>query len=535
MARKEENGVGIRAGKMLYPIFMGQVIGFILTAVTFIVVARMLGPSDYGVYTFATSFYTLLNAFLAFGVGGYLTYALPKFLFKKNYEGMLRAITSSYVIAFAVSGTLTIIGLALSGYVSGTFTGVGASPTLLMVSASIVIVWIISAVPTNILIGLSRSWLSSLIGVFMLAAQLVLSVVLILHFSVMGSILAIFLAYALSIVPGAYFIYKAISKYCKPRIVLPSMGEIRRTFNFVWPMGITNFLNYGVPSFALIFLGLFVTPTVLGNYGSASKALSLLAMIYGTFGLGLLPIFEAVKELKPKREINRIYHKIMNLELIIILPMMVFACVMAVPILHLFIGGNYTTAPLYFVLIVIGSAIWLFGGYVNYLLITENHTIGIIKVNAISAVVQFGLVFILVPYATVLGMIAAIFFIGNILEAFLFAREARSKFGMRFNLRRILMLYTGAILLGLVLALAYLGMNYFLLIQPLDLKYLLELAVGVALSLLLYPAILIAIGAVSREELNDMRTSTRKLGKVSRIFGGFFDYTEYIHDLLIIE
>jgi len=527
MSKAAEDGVGIRAGKMLYPIFIGQMSGVILTALTFIVVARILGPSDYGVYTFAISFYALLNSFLAFGLGGYLGYAIPKKLYSKDHDGMLRAISSGYIISAGISGTFTLVGIALSGYVSGAFSHIGVTPDMLMIASATVVVYIISSMPSNILIGLSRSGLASTLGVTIQVMQLILSIFLTIHYGAIGAVAAIFIGCVIGLVPGVYLVYISISRYCKPRILLPSVKEIVETLRFAWPMGIANFMNNGMNNFAVIFLGLFVTPFVLGNYGAASKMFSLLALIYGTFGISLLPIFQAVKELKPKREVNGTYHKIMNFELIAMLPLMIFAGVLAVPFIYLFVGGGYTIAPLYFVLIAVGATIGLFGNYVNYLLISEEHTLSIAKVNFISLIVQLALVIVLVPYTKAIGMIVIIFFIGNVLEAILFAKETRNLFRLTFSKRKILLLYASSLVFGLVIGALYLVTDHFL-GGPMVFRYMAEIALCLCASLAVYPVILIALRAVTESDLKDMRLATSKLGMISKIFSGFFDYSDWV-------
>ncbi len=545
MARAVEDGVGVRAGKMLYPIFLGQVSSGILTAVTFIIIARILGPSQYGIYTFAIGFYALLNSFQAFGVGGYMAYKLPELLRKKDHEGILRAVSSSYIIALAVCGAFTILGIAISPYVSAAFPNINASTELLMVAASTVVVYIISTMPVNLLLGLSRSGFYASLQVFFQAAQLVLAIGLTLAFGVMGAVSAMLFAYLLGLIPGTVFMYKAISRHIKPRIVLPSLKELKSTIRFVWPMGVTNFLNNGSVYFATVFLGLFVTSSALGNYGSAQKALSLLAMIYGTFGLGLLPIFEAVREFKARLEVNKTYLKIMNFELIAVLPVLAAAAALSVPVLHLLIGGSYQMAPLYFTLIVIGMSTYIFRTYLHYLIISGNHTISIVKVNGISTVIVFVLLFVFVPYLSfagygssvppILGVIVILYVLSNIIEAYLYMREVRFVFRIKFDMRKVALIYASAAVLGLVIALVYLAMNAYLALHPASLKYAAELAVGSAVAMLLYPMILIAMKGVTRQELQEMRSATRKLGKASRVFDGFFDYTKYIYGIQIFE
>ncbi len=518
---------------MLYPIFLGQLLRVVLTASSFIVVARLLEPASYGVYTFAMSFYMLLNGFLAFGVGAYVGYAIPELMRKKDKEGVLRAISGSYIIAIAVSGAFTLLGLCLSGYLSGTFSNIAVSPTVLMIASVTVVAYIASSMPVNVLIGFSKGGLSAALVVFIQVMQLLFSVVLTLWFGVAGAVAATLLACLVGLIPGAYLVYATVSEYCRPRILLPSWGELREILRFAWPVGVTNFLNNGMLYFSVIYIGLFVMTVTLGNYGAASTAYSLLALfLSGALGVSLLPVLSAVRELKPKGEVNTTYGRMLNIQLVLMLPLMAFTGVMAVPLLYLLVGASYLTAPLYFVLIVSGSSIFLFTNYVNSLLISEKHTFSIIKVNLVSAVLQLALILALIQYTKVIGMIVIIFFIGNIAETFLFAREARRHLSMRFDTRKILLLYSGALAFGLVLAGVYLATSHYLAAAPTLLNDAVELAVAIVVSVLIYPVIQIALGAVTKDDLDSMRLATSRLGRASQLFNSLFCYSGRICELL---
>ncbi len=533
MAGAEEDGVGVRAAKIMYPLFVGQAFGVVFTALTFIVVARLLGPSSYGIYTLAFGFSALINGFLAFGVGAYFSTVLARLAYKKDGEKILGALTSGYIIAGTVGILLTLFGVGISGYVAGLYGNTGIDPMILMVAAGTIVFSVFNTLGVSALIGFSRTGLSSIVNVLVDIIQLALSVVLTLQFGVVGAVAAMLIGFLIGAIVGACLVYKVVSESFGFRFYVPSMAEIREVFSVVWPLAATNFLNTGMQNFSILFLGLYVSTAALGNYGAASKGLALLAMIYSAFGSGLLPIFTTATAMEIGEGINSIYNKIIHFALIPMLPIMVYVGMMATPGIYLLVGGGYGTAPLFLTLIAIGSMIGLFGTYINQLLVSGGHTTSVMRVNFISAFFQLIFMLILVPSFQVVGAIFTIFFLGNVIEAVFFARDAHMVFGIRLEFRKLLKLYLTNLVLGIVLYLVYTTSGNLISLYLLSEKYALELAIGLVLTILVYPALLILFRAMNDKDISSMRRATNKLGKVSVIFENFFNYSDYLYRVLM--
>ena len=58
----DDFGVGNSAVRMLYSLLVGKFLYVVLTALSLILLARLLNPSGYGIYTIAVGFSALLGA-----------------------------------------------------------------------------------------------------------------------------------------------------------------------------------------------------------------------------------------------------------------------------------------------------------------------------------------------------------------------------------------------------------------------------------------------------------------------------------------
>lgn len=523
-----------KAAHILYPIFVGQFFGIILTALTFIVVARLLDPVGYGLYVFAFGFSALVNGFSGFGVGSYLSSTIAKFVYNREGENVLRAVWTGYIIAGIIGLILTFIGISLSPWVAAKFPAVNIDPQLLMLTSATIVFFLINTVSVSALIGFSRTGLGAITNVLVDLVQLSLSFFLTIDFGVKGAIVAMLVGYMFGAVLGTFFVYMATSKHVRFRIAIPSRAHIWSIFLYVTPVAWTNFLNSGMQNFSILLLGLFVTNiAVIGNYGAAMKGLALLTMIYTALGSGLFPIFTTAKAINTGGNVNTVYNKIIKFAIMLMLPIIIFVAVMAGPGMGLLVGPAFYNASYYLTLIAIGTCVALFGGYVNNLVISEGYTAVTFKVNLVSAILQFILLVILVPRYQVVGAILAVFFFGDIIEAYLFTIYAKKLFGIKFEYGKLVLLYASGIALAIILAALLNFMSNVIVTQNLYSKYAIELAMGFLFTLLVYPIILVAMKAINWHDIKSMRHATLRMGATSFLFAGFFNYSEFLYRTLI--
>ncbi|MHB1830538.1 MAG: oligosaccharide flippase family protein [Candidatus Micrarchaeaceae archaeon] len=533
MHTETDENMGSRAAKLIYPLFIGQFLGLLLTAATFIAVTRILGPSQYGIYVFAFGFSALVNAVAAFGIGTYWNRQLATLHYNKDGEGILKELSSGYAIVMAVGIILSVFGIAISGYVAGLFPNIGIQPITLELASTMIFFLMVNTAAVHGLVGLSRAGLAAVSNIIVDIVQLVLSIILTIAYGINGSVEAMLIGYVVGAVITAYFIYIAVSRYVKFRIRLPSRQELMNVLSFATPLAANNFLNTGMQSFSILFLGFYVMTAALGNYGAANKGLTLLSVVYGSFAMGILATFTTARTMKKPGDVNRTYNAIIRFSLMLTLPMIMFVGAMSVPGLYLLVSSSFSTAPLYLTLMALGTMIGIFGIYISNLLISGNHTKSVLKVNLISAAVQLALLIALVPSAQIIGAIVAIYFVGNLVEAVMFAVETKRKFGLVIEYRNMALIYLSSILIGVMIMAWLFASGGYLLPLASGLRYVIQLAVGVAILIVIYPIILTLLKAVDMKDIEYMRLTSNKLGRVGRVIGILVDYSEYLNKSLM--
>lgn len=516
----DEEEVGTIAARRLYPLLVGQIFSLIFTAALFILVARLLEPATYGLYSFSFGFQSFVDGIGAFGIGAYLSRELTVYSHKREFGRMMDSVLSGMTVVLPGAVLLTLIGVALSGYVANSlFPSLGISAFSLEL-VSLVTFFLILQITTNYaLIGLKRSGLSSLVTVFTDIVQLALVVVLVLNgYGLNGAIAAMVIGYAAGAVLSAYFLYGALSRYGRVRISAPTGEGVRTAWNFSLPIAANNFLNTGMQNFGILFLGFYVAATTLGNYGAALRGLGLISLIYGTMGTVILPTFADVHAIKKKEEVNRTYNQVILYSLVIVMPMLIFITVYASPGLYVTVSGVYAEAPAYLAAMGVGTLLYMFGSFVSSLLIARGFTREVLKYNFISTVIEFvsivALVYLLPgDFLKVIGAIVASFFIGNFASMILYAMAARKLLRIRFEYGKVLRLLASTAALGVIMLISIpvIDVSVAAAAQPLYAN-LLQLVAGVVLALLIYPPLIAAFRIIDRDDAERIKKAVRRIG-----------------------
>lgn len=531
--KEEEVEVGTIAAKRLYPLLVGQIFALIFTTATFIIVARLLEPTLYGLYSFAFGFQAFVDGIGAFGIGAYLSRELALYVHKREFERMMSSVLSGFFVAIPVAVAFTLVGIGVSGYVANVlFPNLGIS-ALSLELVSLVTFFLIMQITSNYaLIGLKRSGLSAIATVVTDIVQLALIVILVTGgYGINGAIGAMVIGYAVGTALSMAFLYTALSGYGKVRVAMPAMDGVRAAWGFSLPIAANNFLNTGMQNFGILFLGFYVAASTLGNYGAAIKGLGLISLIYGSIGTVILPTFADVHAIKKREEVNRTYNQVILYSLLVVMPLLLFITVFAGPGLYVMVSGKYADAPVYLAAMGVGTLLYMFGSFVSSLLIARGFTREVLKYNFVSTVIE-GLSIItlvaLLPgdFLRVMGAIAASFFIGNVASTLLYAAAAKRLLEIRFEYGRVLKLLGATAALGIVMLLALLLTDALFAYASRQLYVsLLQLAIGAVIAVALYPPLAALFRAIDRGDVKRIKDSVRRMGLPGTIASLLLNYS----------
>lgn len=512
---ENKDGIGVTAARLVSSLYAGQIIGVFITAATFILLTRLLGPGSYGLYTFALGFSTLIGSIQGFGIGSYFNKALPGFGKREDKEEALKVISSGYAILLPIALVLALAGTALSPYIANVlFKHLGIDSLALVLASWSFFFSVIVYITTNALIGFIKGKLASIVTVSVDILQLFLSVGLVLlGYGVNGAIGGMLIGYVIGCVISMALLFSVLSRYGSVRLRMPGKSDLKKALSFSAPIGANNVLNYSIQSFGILYVSFFITKEVLGNLGAAVRGLNFIAVFYNTMSSALVPLFAKASIAKEGKEAAADYNKMLLYAILVSMPMIIYIGVLAKPGVSLLLSSAYSSTSLYLSLIAFGTAINIFQFYIVSLLLAKGYARKLLKYNAASIAVQYALVIAVTPFFGVLGMIATLFIIGGILDDVIFMALARRVLGMKFEYRKLGMLFLGNMLLAIPLSLALLVGNPAL-----------SLLAGLIILIIAYPPILTALRVLNKADIDLMESIAKRIKILERPAGWFIAY-----------
>ena len=532
----DSEGLGKRTARVLSAVLVGQALNILVTAITIILIARLLGPTNYGIYVFAFGFATLIDSVGGLGIGTFFNRHLSMSIFQHDHEKTLRVLSSGYLLLIVSSLLLTALGLGLSGYLSNTlYSGLGIPEITLITSSFIIFFVMVQSVSANALIGLAKGFHSSFSILAGNVVQLFGSVLLVVYgFGVEGALLGMLFGYMVGASLGTILIFRTIGRHGRIRLFWPTKSELKETAKFSFPIGLNNMLNDGMQNFSILFLGFYVSAAVLGNFGAALKALAAIILLQNSINHVLLPAFTQAKITKKAKDLHLTYNKVLGYSLVVVLPLLVYVAVFSAPAVYLFLSKSFYLAPGYLTLIMIGTMMNTVSLFISSLIVSIGRTAKVLKYYAISAVIQLAFLILITQFLSssglqqplvVYGSIVAIFVIGNAVSILLFARGAISVVGVRFDYRKISMIFLSNIALAAVLAALLLVMNHITAGSQSNPVLGAELLLGAIAAIAIYSPIFALTGTLSRKDIESMRLATERIPAVNRVAALFFRYS----------
>ncbi len=447
-------------------------------------------------------FSAFIGAVGHFGIGTYFNKHLAEFIAKDDTDGIVSALNSGYFILAAIGIALSAIGIAFSGLaVAHFFKSSGVHALTLEIASLTILFSMLYGAAYSALVGVSRGKHAALAANLVYTVQLIVGVGLILSgFGVDGAVLGILAGYIVGAAMTGYYIVMALSRYVKIRIYIPSKVEIGNVLRFSLPIAANNLLNSGISNFAIMLLGVYATAYLLGNYGMATKGLNLMLVFSGTMTTVLLATFSSAVAKTRRERIGAFYNKALLYSLLATLPPIIYIGILSKPLVFIFITKQYSLTPLYVSLMALGTAIGLPWLYSSSFMVANGYVKKVLKYAAVSVAVQLAVLLLLVQRFTTIGVIIAIFFVGNIVSDFLLAEGIKKVIGIRYETKKLFKVMLTGIVAAAFVSVALLVHNLWV-----------QLLIGAALLLAAYPIALVVVGIVNEAMISDITRISKGL------------------------
>jgi len=504
--------LGVNSASVATFIVFSKAFSIIVGGLTFIIVARLLGPSGYGIYTIAMGMAGFIGAFGSISIGQYLNKYIPELSLRgekeriKNMLGVALLITLIIILAVVLVSSLFIKQILYYFFHSTVNNSVVYFSLMYLIFSTLF------GLGGNILISFADGKGSAIAQVINISFQAAFSISLVLlGYGALGAIVGCMLGLFFG------FIYQIlrITKHSSIRFS-NVIGEVKRMLGFSIPLTTSSIVGSLVNNFSVLYLSIFFLPSVVGLYGVASKIGTYIDLVTGSISAILIPMFSAVianKEIKER--LGKFYNYSIYFGLLFAIPIVIYIVVFSNALVISVFTSTYKGTSLYMALIGFGILLGLFASFASLLAVSAGYIKKVFEYGVATSVIELISLLILVPFLSVTGLIIALYYIGGIVADILYLNFIRRvlKIKIQFN-------FVGIVIANLVLAILFIPIVF------LDIKATYQLLLGLIAIIFIYPILLGLFNAISRKELELLRKVLYKLPVIGLWLSAIIIYAE---------
>ncbi len=496
-------------------VLIGRILTFLFTGTALVIVTRLLGPSQYGTYTLAIAFGGMFGSIGYFGIGTALNKFVSEYKQASKRDEMGMIISNSMVLLLISGVVLSAICIVFSSIISQFVFHTGSLSYVIDLVAFYIIASMLFGSFYDTMIGFGNGKHIALMAAVEAVVQASVSIPLALGgLGALAPIIGLIIGYSAGFIIGISLIFK-YNDIVLGRI---SVSYMKKILGFAAPIASYNVFANLTSNIAIIFLGYFAISSVIGNVGVASRAGSLVSVIFDSIGFALLPAFSAaLADKKLKKHLGRIYGYTVYLAMAFVGPLLFYMGIFSDPFSALVFGKSYTYAPFYISILCLGLLVGIAGTYAGTLLISANKVRKVFKYNIIVNSIIFALVISLVPYFGSTAYVLLTFILSPLLLDIFLIRSVAGMFKINFRIRKM----TGLILADAFVSILALPLYYFLNGAAL-------LFTAAVIFAAIYPLAAVIAGGIEKADTETMISLSKGIPLAGSALRAFIRYAEKV-------
>ena len=418
----------------LYLLF-GNILSLILMALASIIIARLLGPEKYGLYSLTLVAPSIIISIINLGLPVAVTRYASLYRSEKRVGDALRIAD----IGLKFRLVMSLVGLITSLLLSDTFALMINRPeaSLYIKIASIVILGnMMFTVVQNICLGFDKMKYASINMIIQATVKFILTPILILFgLQVVGAIAGHVLSYIIATIVGILLIYQKIFRVNDDSNI-EFLDGLKIMFSYSIPLYLSTLINSMTMQYNNIVQSWFASDFQIGNFKVASNFLSLLTVLIMPISSTLFPAFSKFNIDRDRNDLVEFLTYSLKYTCIVLMPATVLVIVLSREIVYLVYGSRYSLSPLY--LSIYGLS-YLYTS-ISIVLVSFLNGIGKTKIilygNLLGAIITIPLTYLLAYIYNIIGVIISILTV-NLIICIYYINTAKRICGINIDLKTI--------------------------------------------------------------------------------------------------
>jgi len=497
-------------------LFIGNASSTVILAVGAILVARLLGPFSYGLYTLATVIPMLLVSLSDAGMNFALVRLPARLRSEGDHARAHRLVKLGFLLKLAISTAASIVCYAGSTIIASIVLNRPELTPFIQLASLLIVFQAILDATNNIFIGQDLMHYSASVQIMQAVLKGTLAPALVfIGLGITGAIWGYVLALAAAGLTGAMLLFTRHVR-SSGRTTTQTSIELRTMLGYGLPLYAAAILSVFLTQYQNIVLAHFASNVEIGNFGATWNFTTFMMILIYPITTAMFPMFSKMDPKNQRSDLARGFLLAVKYTSLLMIPASVVVMVFSRNLIYLTFGSGYSLAPQYLVLL---AALYLLTA-ISYLVIGSflngiADTRTVLKMSVVTLAVYLPLGPVLATLWGPFGLLAA-YILSNATSTLYGLRQTSVKHDARPDLRasgRIFLAALGAAVptLGLI-QLDGAGVGV------------VNLVVGGLLYLGVYLTLAPILGAVEKQDILNLRTLLGGTRIVAVLVNPVFDY-----------
>ncbi|MCL2476423.1 oligosaccharide flippase family protein [Candidatus Bathycorpusculum sp.] len=487
----------------------GLVISTVISSVGTIIIGRLLGADNWGLYTIAIAAPTMIATFRDWGVNT----AMVRYTAQYNSENQVSKIRSVFVAGLifelVLGLALSIASIALSGFLANAYQR-PEIVHLIQIASIFVLSGAMMSAAGAAFTGMERLHLNSIMLIVqsIVKTGLILALV-ILGFGTLGAITGFSIAVLVAGITGVLLMYLMYTSLPKPEDGKLAIGAtIKTLLGYGLPLSIGTMLVSLLGFFYSLIMPIFVIDnSIIGNYSLAQTFVVLITFFASPVTTMLFPAFSKLDYRTNSADLKNVFQYSVKYAALIVVPVTFLVMSLAEPAIHTLFPEGFSQAPFFLMLLSISYLLTAFGNLSAANLInSQGDTKYSLKLSILQTAIGFPLGFVLISQFGIIGLIISSLTV--VLP------------GLVLSLNFIKKRYGVSVAWGasakILISSALTGVLTYLLVTWLPFISVIRLAIGVVAFVGIFILIAVFTRTITRTDLENIRTIVGGLGPLRK-------------------
>jgi O-antigen/teichoic acid export membrane protein len=404
--------VSVKGG---FHLLWGLVVSTLISAVGTIIIARLLGADNYGLYTVALAAPNLISTFRDWGINSAMIRYSAQYNSENNASKIRGIFVSGLLFEVILGLSLSILSFALSGFLATTLHRPAIAP-LIQIASFYVLAGALMNAATAAYTGMETMHLNSIMLIVHSIAKTALIVTLVLlGLGTLGAVTGFAIATTIAGLTSVILMFTIYRSLPKPtHAKLEIIATTKTMLRYGLPVSIGAILMGFLVQFYSYILAIYVSNNAtIGNYSVAINFVVLITFFATPVTTMLFPAFSKLDAQKDKAIFGNIFQYSVKYASFVVVPVAAMVMVLAQPAISTIFQDRYVQAPLFLALLSVTYLYSALGSLsVGNLINGQGYTRFNLKVSLLTVAIGFPLSFFLISGFGVIGLIVTSLTVG---------------------------------------------------------------------------------------------------------------------------